>query len=547
MKKIYKHLSLVLASMMLAGSLAGCGGSAGTESGAAAGETKAGETVNVETTANDSTPKHLKFGCYNYSDSLDPATNVNSSWCGVRYGLTECLFKFSSEVVAESNLCDGYTVSDDYKVWTLHIRENVQFSNGNPLTASAVQESLERLYRETDAEQGGTGNSNPEGYLVYETITADDDAGTVTITCAAATANLPGILAYPYFAIIDASVADTEIIGTGFYKVDSINTGVGIELVKNELYWNGEVPYDAVTIIFIEDSSTKAMALQSGDIDLVENITTASDLEKLLNDSNYYVSTAAGVRTGNTYFNYHGVLAKEPLRQAIIMAIDSETMCNVTVAGMYTPGISVLPSSLAYEYDQLTTAFAYDKQAAIALLDANGIVDTDGDGFREIDGQNIDLNYVAYSSRNLNDFAEAIALQLGEIGIKVTVNVRDYDTALALQNAGEFDLITSNAITVGVGDPQDFLGNWYSANSGSYGSYQNDDYDLTYEQLMIETDHDKRVELITKLQQVLIDDASNIVHGYYNSRMLSNASNVQGAEIATIDYYWLTTDIKPVR
>ena len=86
-----------------------------------------------------------------------------------------------------------------------------------------------------------------------------------------------------------------------------------------------------------EDSSTKAMALKSGDVDLVENITTPSDLAELEADSDYYVSATAGVRLGNSYFNFHGVLGNNALRQAILCAVDDETMCNVTVGGMYTP------------------------------------------------------------------------------------------------------------------------------------------------------------------------------------------------------------------
>ena len=48
------------------------------------------------------------------------------------------------------------------------------------------------------------------------------------------------------------------------------------------------------------------------------------------------------------------------------------------------------------------------------------------------------------------------------------------------------------------------------------------------------------------MQQILIDDAATIIHGYYNSRMISWADRVSGAEIATIDYYWLTSEIAPV-
>ena len=70
----------------------------------------------------------------------------------MRYGILECLFRFDDQVVAQPWLCDTYEVSDDYTTWILHIREGVQFSNGNPVTPSAVQAAFERLYAETDAD-----------------------------------------------------------------------------------------------------------------------------------------------------------------------------------------------------------------------------------------------------------------------------------------------------------------------------------------------------------------------------------------------------------
>ena len=73
-----------------------------------------------------------------------------------------------------------------------------------------------------------------------------------------------------------------------------------------------------------------------------------------------------------------------------------------------------------------------------------------------------------------------------------------------------------------------------------------DEYDKLYEQLKITMDTEIRKEIITKMQQILIDDAATIVHGYYNSRMISNSEKVKNAEISTVDYYWLTKDIAPV-
>lgn len=484
---------------------------------------------------------HLNFACYNYSNSLDPVTNPNSAWCGTRYGVTECLFRFNSDVEVQNALCDDYR-TDDCITWVLHIRDGVKFSNGNDVTPSIVKASLNRLY---EAEASGTGASTPSQYVTFESIEVDDEAGTVTLVCSNATVNLPGILAYPWYSVIDVNSIDTGIVGTGPYCVTQIEENSYINFAKNEYYWDGEVPFDTYTAYLTEDSSTKAMALQSGDVDLAENVTTASDLETLKSDSNYYVSTTAGVRLGNSYFNFNGVLGNEALRQAVQYVVDDETMCASTVAGMYTPGCSVLPSSLPYGYEKLTDPFTYNVDQAVQVLDDAGIVDSDGDGCRELNGQPINLNYIAYSSRNLNDFAEAVAISLETIGIGCTVTVQDYDTALANQNAGQFDMITSNALVVPTGDPTGFLGNFYSENSYNYGFYSNEAYDEIYEMLLSSTDENEREELIIQLQQILINDAATLVHGYYNSTMASRVDKVSGADISPMDYYWITTDIRP--
>ena len=103
--------------------------------------------------------------------------------------------------------------------------------------------------------------------------------------------------------------------------------------------------------------------------------------------------------------NFNGVLGNKTLRQAILMAIDNDTICNSkTIGGLYTPGFSVLPSTLNYGYDELVNPYTYDPEKAKQILDEAGIVDTDGDGIRELDGQNINLRYISYENRLLNDF-----------------------------------------------------------------------------------------------------------------------------------------------
>ncbi len=542
MRKFRKVAGVALATVLVAAMVAGCGSSGSSSSSSGSESTTEAAATETASTGSATTGGTLKFGCLDYSESLDPANMINAAWCNSRYGIGECLFKFNDDMTVENTLCDSYEVSDDHITWTLHIRDGVKFSNGNDVTPSAVIACWEVLYANEE------GSSKPTVYMDYESMEADDDAGTLTIVLKEPQADLTMNLAYPVFVILDVSVDDLDLddnpIGTGPYAITDYAPTSYVSLEANPYYWNGDVPYDNLEITFINDSSTKAMALMNGDVNLVENVTTAADLEALESDDAYNVSIAQGVRCGFSYMNQDGVLADETLRHAILQALDDDTMCDVTVGGMYTAGCSVLPSGLDYGYDELVDADPYDLDAAVALLDDAGYVDSDGDGYREIDGEKISLNYITYDSRCLTDFAAAVQATLDSIGIEVNVNTLDADSEWNQMVAGDYDLCSSNWTTVGNGDPTEYLANWYSTSEGNYCNYSNPEFDENYEVLLTSFDSEERKEAIENMQQILIDDAAVMVHGYYNSSF-SCDSTVTGANIHTADYYWITTEIAP--
>ena len=115
------------------------------------------------------------------------------------------------------------------------------------------------------------------------------------------------------------------------------------------------------------------------------------------------------------------------------------------------------------------------------------------------------------------------------------INSMDADREWNKMVAGEYDLCDSNWITVGNGDPTEYMANWYGKSDANFCNYKNAEYDKLYEQLDTEFDEAKRAKIIEQLQQILINDAAVIVHGYYNSSMISDKT-VSGANIHTADY-----------
>ena len=280
-----------------------------------------GITVNAE-------DKVLNFGCAMYTDGVvNSAMDENAGWNAMRYGIAEALFKFDDNMEVTPWLAESYEVNDEHTEWTIKLKDGIKFSDGCDLTPSKVKAYFDHM-----KEVGPSGSAKPEKYLEFEAeVTADDEANTIFIKTSKPYANLMGQLCHPTMGITDVEHIenfDNGIIGTGPYKIEKFNgVGVGYELTANE-YYREDVPYDKVNLMFMGDNSAKAMALQSGQVDLVENITNVADIQSFQESDAYTVDIASGVRCGFSWMNFNGVLGNKTLRQAILMAIDDDTICN---------------------------------------------------------------------------------------------------------------------------------------------------------------------------------------------------------------------------
>ena len=539
-----KRISLLLCGIMAVSLLAGCGGG-----GAATGSSKAGSAASGAAASNT-----LKFGVRTFSNGkIDPSLETNTAWNCMRIGVSESLFKFDKNATVQPWLAEKCEGSDDHKTWTITLKKGVKFSNGTEMTATKVKESLDwvRDQAKNDAkrEKGG----NIKKYIPYEAeIKADDAAGTLTITLPNPVLNMAANLAQPITAIVNVKETtdfDTGVIGTGPYVVKSFKDQVGFEMTANTNYWDGKVPYENLSIIFMADASSKTNALKSGQVDFVENISNAADIKAIQDDPNFTLDIGAGIRTGFAYMNQKGVLKNKALRQAILTAIDNEAICKSnTIGGLYVAGAAILPDTLSYGSDKLNAAdpYKYDPEKAKKILDDAGIKDTNGDGFRELDGKEIDLQFVSYESRCLNDFSDAFIQYMKEVGIKATPKYGTSDDQWSKLTAGEYDLNNNNWQTVPTGDPEAFLDNWYSKSEANYCAYKNDEYDKLYEELQKEMDVSKRPAIIEKMQKILLDDAAMIVDGYYTASM-AFSKNVTGVEMYPMDFYWITSKIAPAK
>ena len=486
----------------------------------------------------------LRVGVTNFADSLEPTENA-FGWVVMRYGMGETLTKFDEKMNIQPWLAEKWTISDDKLTWTFKIRDGVKFSNGNPLTAEAVKASIERAFAK---------NTRAATFFKYTEMKAEGQ--NLIITTDKPAPSMPGYLADPLFLIVDVSAekdrdfAKQGPICTGPYVCESFVKEKAV-MKKNPNYWDGEVPFETVEIPSIDDPNTRAMALQSGEVDMAVNI-APGDVGLFNDTSKYHVDKIASLRTVLARINEKGILGDPKVRAAFISMCDRKSYNEVILKGTFIEGKAPVPPSLDYGFDQLSDPNHYDIERAKKLLDEAGWKDTDGDGIRDKDGKPLSVDFIIYNSRaELPIYAEAVQADGKKIGFDIKVKTVDYNLLDKIGINGEYDLLISNIITADTGHPEIYL-NWYwrtnkdGDNQQNGSGYSNPEYDAKCAALAVEFDPAKRRQLMIEMQQILLNDAAALFLGYPETNIISS-TKITGATMYPSDYYWITNKIRPAK
>ena len=486
----------------------------------------------------------LKVGVTNFADSLEPTENY-FAWVVMRYGMGETLAKFDEKMNVQPWLAESWKISDDHMTWTFKIRDGVKFSNGKDLTAEAVKASIERAFAK---------NKRAETFFKYKEMKADGQ--NLIITTEKPEPNMPGFLADPLFLIVDTTAegerdfAKQGPICTGPYVCESFTKEKAV-MKKNPHYWDGEVPYETVEIPSIDDPNTRAMALQSGEVDMAVNI-GAGDIGLFSDTSKFHIDRISSLRVVLARINQKGVLGDPKVRAAFISMCDRKSYNEIILKGTFIEGKAPIPPSMDYGFDQLTDPNHYDVERAKKLLDEAGWKDTDGDGIRDKDGKPLSVDFVVYNSRaELPIYAEAVQADAKKVGIDVKIKSVDYNLIDKMGIDGEDDLLISNITTANTGDPEIFL-NWYwrtnkdGDNPQNGSGYSNPALDAKFAELSTEFDKAKRRQLMIDIQQIIMNDGAGLFLGYPETNIVSS-TKITGATMYPSDYYWVTNKIRPAK
>ncbi len=399
---------------------------------------------------------------------LSPETSVNF---GIGYwtmNFYDTLVTYDENSEITGALAESWEVSEDGMTYTFHLRDGVKFSDGTPLTADAVRQSIDAARLNLGSYVGNYGKI---GALITETKAEDDSTFVLTLSNPYYSALNDLTYSLPY-AIVNPKAFEggpekafencaSETMGTGPYMFDSYD-GSTYTFVRNPYYW-GEAPeVDAFRIKEIPDNDAKILALQSGEL------TALLGSDKLTYDGFAQLSEAGfgsnvntcgtrtiymGMRIADTMLwneSYTevvqtvpaGVFADKNVRLAAAHAIDQELLAASVFNGIEAPAETWFAPTKPF-CDVEVTTYETDAEEAGRLLTEAGWVDEDGDGVREKDGQPLAVT-VSFT----NDFGTlaaamtAVKSQLEAVGFSVElVPAADMMGWFMAAMSGSYDLI----------------------------------------------------------------------------------------------------------
>ena len=506
MKKGQKILAMLLAGVM-ALSMFGCGTTEQTAS-------EAGDVTN------ESEDNILRTAASFAYPSLDVHKEYYG-WYTSIYGLSEALFKLDENSTAVP--CLAKDAVADGTTWTITLNDGVAFSNGEPLTADMVIRNIQRV-----AEVNG--RFDIFGTFTYEAV---DDKTIVVNTGDEVYPTLKSDLASPEFGMMDLDNTtdfDNDPICTGPFVITEFVPEGDVTVARNENYWGGDVKLDGAVFYYMQEDDPKLLAMQSGEIDCYNSVSSAALEVYKAEPEKYQVESVPGTRLQFYILNENRL--DDAVREAINLTVDKDAIAAY-LEGTVSAASAPFPSTAPYAKVNIP---AVDTAKAVELLEADGYT-KNADGIYEKDGKPLKINICYYAARSLDTLAILIQEQLRAVGIDSELTVEEDPDATYIATA-DFDLALYCMISDKCGDPLYFIDSTLA--DGSYynvAGFEDADCQAMIEQLRVEVDPAKRAELANKIIQIAIDDNAFGYVGLFNHTTVMKPGVSGFAEKVPFDFY----------
>ncbi|MGP7817363.1 ABC transporter substrate-binding protein [Niallia sp. 01092] len=475
------------------------------------------------------------FNPYFYSNGWDE--NINSV-------IFSSLVNIDDKGKPYPQLAEKWDISADNLTYTFHLRPDLKFSDGSPLTAEDVAFTLTMLH--DPKYDGATDISlvHIKGGQAYKEGKADKIEGihvidnqtikieTEEVNAQALTMLGGPVLSKAYYGkeykrgnLDYIKTTFLKPIGSGPYYLEEYVAGQELRFKANPYYYEGK-PDTEEFIYKVTDPNTNFQLFQTGETDYERFDATPDNFEQLssLGFANIDLSQASVY--GYIAFNNSNELFRDnKVKQAFFYGLDRKKIVDSYYQG-YATVADVPASPVLWSYtNKDVKKYDYDLERAKKLLDEAGWK-AGKDGIREKDGKKLKVTFIGSKTRPLNDTIIAMATEnYKKMGVDFDAELLDPNALFNKTQKGDYDLAFFESSMII--DPHDNAKNFLSDNPNNISKYNNPKADELIKKGISTVDMDQRKEVYGELYKELTEDPP-VLYVYYRKFLFASNARMEG-------------------
>ncbi|HHX60576.1 MAG TPA: peptide ABC transporter substrate-binding protein [Epulopiscium sp.] len=475
--------------------------------------------------------------------SLDPALaqGTHESW--VIDHTFEGLMKKDKDGNLVGGMAKDYTLADDGVTYTFNMRDDIKWSNGDPVTANDFEFSWKRVL---DANLGST-YAYQLYYLkngeAYNTGTASiDDVGvkalddlTLEVVLEQPAPYFVELTAFYTFFPVNKAVVEANpewanepatFVSNGAFKLTQWNHKANILIMKNDNYYNAsEVKLDGIDFAILEDENTAWQKYQANEFDFLYPLpqTVVADL-KAKADPELVIGEELAVY----YYNFNTKIKpfnNPKVRQALSMAIDRETITDKVAQGGQTPAFAIVPPGIPDETgkdfrEAQGDYFKEDVEAAKVLL-AEGLAE---EGMTVADIKPA----ILYNTQEGHKKVAQVVQEMwrNNLGIEVQLENVEFQVKLDREKAGDYQVSRAGWVGDYV-DPMTFIDLFVSDGPYNDSKFNMKEYDELVSVAKGTADQTVRFDAMREAEALFMNNAS-VMPIYYYTKPYTQKTHLTG-------------------
>lgn len=440
------------------------------------------------------------------------------------------LVKVDDKGVPIPGLAESWEISADSLTYTFHLRKDLKFSDGSPLTADDVAFTWTILHDKSYDGDSQVNSLLVKGGAAYKEGSSTSiegiaiiDPQTISVTlekpnASALTLLGSDVLSKAYYGkdykqgqLDYMKKLSGSPLGNGPYKLEKFIPGQEVRMIANENYFEGKPKTEH--FIYKTAAGDTWQYLETGEVDYASFSATKENIDKLkglgfVNILNYTPSTYGYLQLNLE----HPALKDKKVRQALTYGLDRQSI--YVDANQGAGAIANIPSSpISWSYtEEGINPYKFDQDKAKQLLDEAGWA-VGSDGIREKDGKKLTIHYLGSKSPSTDIFIAVAKEDYEALGIKFEPEVfADYNALASKVEGGDYDLAAFS--TPLLTDPADGLIQFLD---GEIKGYDNPKFIELYNKGLATTNIDDRKAVYKEIYTLLNDDLPVIFTNYKKS------------------------------